>query len=221
MLVAIVGGHGQVARHLSRLLVARGHTARAIVRNPDHVDDVASDGAEPVVCDIEDPGSDLDAALAGADAVVFAAGAGPGSGATRKGTVDLGGALRTIGSAEATDVGRLVVISAMGTDDPPDDDEVFSVYLRAKADADRAALASSLAVTVVRPGALTDDAGTGHVTLDRHVPPGSIPRADVASVVADVLDRPGTGGHVVEVVSGPTPVVEAVAGIPRLAGGGG
>lgn len=219
MLVAIVGGHGQVARHLSRLLVARGHAARAIVRNPDHVADVVADGAEAVVCDLEDADSDLDAALAGADAVVFAAGAGPGSGAARKATVDLGGVRRTIASAEAVGVDRLVVISAMGTDDPPDDDEVFSVYLRAKAEADEAALASTLSVTIVRPGALTDDEGTGHVVLERHVPPGSIPRADVASVVADVLDRSDTGGHIVEVVSGPTPIVEAVAAIPDLPGG--
>lgn len=221
MRVAIVGGHGQVARHLSRLLVARGHTARAIVRNPDHVADVEADGAEAVVCDLEDADSDLDAAVAGADAVVFAAGAGPGSGATRKGTVDLGGVLRTIAAAESAGVGRLVVISAMGTDDPPDDDEVFSVYLRAKAEADEAALASSLAVTVVRPGSLNDGSGTGHVTLARHVPPGAVPRADVASVVAAVLDQPGTEGHIVEVVTGPTPIVEAVADISRPPGGSG
>ncbi len=219
MFVAIVGGHGQVARHLTRLLVARGHRARAIVRNPDHVADVEGDGAEAVVCDLEDTGSDLDAALAGTDAVVFAAGAGPGSGAARKHTVDRDGVTRTVAAAERTGVPRLVVVSAMGTDDPPTDDAVFSVYVRAKADADRIALASDLQVTVVRPGHLTDDEGTGHVTIGRHVPPGSIPRADVAAVVAGVLDEPGSIGHTVEVVGGPTPIAEAVAEVPTLPGG--
>lgn len=219
MIVAIVGGHGHVARHLTRLLVARGHQVRALVRNPDHVADVEDDGAEAVVCDLEDLGHDLDGALAGADAVVFAAGAGPGSGAARKHTVDRDGVTRTVTAAERAGVARLVVVSAMGTDDPPEDDEVFSVYLRAKAEADRIALASDLQVTIVRPGRLTDEEGTGHITIGRHVPPGRIPRADVAAVVADVLAEPGSIGHTVEVVSGPTPIVEAVAEIATLSGG--
>jgi uncharacterized protein YbjT (DUF2867 family) len=219
MFVAIVGGHGQVARHLTRLLVARGHRVRALVRNPDHVADVEADGAEAVVCDLEDGSSDLEAALTGTDAVVFAAGAGPGSGAARKHTVDRDGVTRTVAAAERAGVGRLVVVSAMGTDDPPTDDEVFSVYLRAKAEADRIALASGLEVTVVRPGGLTDDEGTGHITIGRHVPAGRIPRADVAAVVADVLAEPGSVGHIVEVVGGPTPIPEAVAEIPTLPGG--
>lgn len=238
MFVAIIGGHGQVARLLTRLLVARGHQVRAVVRNPDHVAAVEGDGAEAVVCDLEDTGSDLDAALAGTDAVVFAAGAGPGSGAARKHTVDRDGVTRTVTAAGRAGVPRLVVVSAMGTDDPPDDDEVFSVYLRAKAEADRIALASDLQVTVVRPGHLTDDEGTGHITIGRHVDvhhpthhpegvgsadadtrAGSIPRADVAAVVAGVLDEPGSIGHIVEVVGGPTPISEAVAEVPTLPGG--
>ncbi len=219
MLVAIVGGHGQVARHLTRLLVAREHRVRAIVRNPDHWADVEDDGADGIVCDLEDAGSDLEGALAGADAVVFAAGAGPGSGAERKHSVDRDGVTRTVTAAERAGVGRLVVVSAMGTDDPPTDEEVFSVYLRAKAEADRIALASSLAVTIVRPGRLTDAEGTGHITIGRHVAPGDIPRADVAAVIADVLAQPGTEGHIVEVVGGPTPIPEAVAEIPSLPGG--
>ncbi len=221
MIVAVIGGHGQIARHLTRLLVARGNAVRAVIRNPAHAADVEADGAEALVCDLEDTSVDLDVALAGCDAVVFAAGAGPGSGAARKHTVDRDGATRTVGAAERTGVRRLVVISAMGTDDPPTDDEVFSIYLRAKADADRIALASSLDVTIVRPGRLTDDEGTGHITIGRHVPAGAIPRADVASVVADVLAEPGSVGHVVEVVGGPTPIPEAVAEIPALPGGSG
>jgi len=221
MIVATVGGHGQIARLLTRLLVARGHRVRAIVRNPDHVADVEGDGAEAVVCDIEaeDGSSSLEAAFEGTDAVVFAAGAGPGSSAERKHTVDRDGVTKTVAGAERAGVGRLVVIGAMGTDDPPDDDSVFGVYLRAKADADRIALASGLEVTVVRPGGLTDDEGTGHITIGRHVDRSSIPRADVAAVVAHVLDEPGSIGHIVEIVGGPTPIPEAVAEITTLPGG--
>lgn len=219
MLVTVVGGHGQVARRLTRLLVGRGHEVRALVRNPDHLADVEADGATGVLCDLEDPATDVEGALAGADAVVFAAGAGPGSGAARKATVDRDGVVRTVAAAEAAGVGRYVVVSAMGTDDPPDDDEVFSAYLRAKAEADRVAMGSGLAVTVVRPGSLTDDPGTGHVTLGRHVDPGAIPRDDVAAVVAHVVVDPATAGHVVEVVGGPTPIPVAVEEVPTMPGG--
>lgn len=217
MLVATIGGHGQVARLLTRLLVARGHEVRAVVRNPDHRADVEADGATAVLWDLEDEASAVD--LGGVDAVVFAAGAGPGSGAARKQTVDENGVTRTVEAMAAAGVRRLVVVSAMGVDDPPPDEDVFSVYLRAKKAADEVALASGLDVTIVRPGGLTDDEGTGHITIGRHVPAGGIPRADVAAVVADCLADDGSIGHIVEVVTGPTPIVEAVAEIASLPGG--
>lgn len=221
MIVAVIGGHGKIARRLTGILVARGHGVRAVIRNPDHAADVEADGATAVVCDLEDAGADVATALGDADAVVFAAGAGPGSGPERKVTVDQEGVTRTVAAARERGIRRYVVISAMGTDDPPTDDDVFSVYLRAKQAADEVALASGLEVTVVRPGRLTDHEGTGHITIGRHVPAGEIPRADVASVVADVLAEPGSVGHVVEVVSGPTPIVEAVREIVTLPGGQG
>jgi nucleoside-diphosphate-sugar epimerase len=215
--VLVAGGHGKIARHLLRLLAEQGHHARGLIRNPDHAADLERIGAVPVLCDLEhdDPRPHLGAA----DAIVFAAGAGPGSGPERKHTVDRDGVTRTVAGAERAGVGRLVVISAMGTDDPPPDDDVFSVYLRAKAEADRIALATDLLVTVVRPGGLTDDEGTGHITIGRHVDAGQIPRADVAAVVAHVLDEPGSIGHIVEIVGGPTPIPEAVAEIASLPGG--
>lgn len=216
MHITIVGGHGQIARHLTRLLVARHDTVRALVRNPDHVADVEADGAEAVLCDIEDPAADVDAAVVGSDAIVFAAGAGPGSGPERKVSVDQQGVERTVAAAEREDVARYVVISAMGAGDPPDDDEVFSVYLRAKAAADRAALASSLDVTVVRPGGLTDDPATGRVAVGADVGRGEVPRSDVAAVVAAVLATPSTAGRVFEVVSGDTLITEAVAEVAEL-----
>ena len=171
--IAVVGAHGKVARRLTRRLAQRGDRVRGLVRNPDHTADVEADGAEPVLHDLEaDAVADLAARIRGADAVVFAAGAGPGSGAPRKETVDYGGAVALLDAAREAGVARYLMVSAMGTDDPPRDDEVFSVYLRAKARADNALMASDRAWTVVRPGGLTDDPGTGRVTLARHVSRG-------------------------------------------------
>jgi uncharacterized protein YbjT (DUF2867 family) len=147
--------------------------------------------------------------------VVFAAGAGPGSGAARKETVDYEAAVKLRDAAEQAGVRRYVMVSAMGTDDPPDGDDVFAVYLRAKARADRAVMDSDLAWTIVRPGRLTNDAGTGRVTLARHVGRGAIPREDVAAVVVAALDDTAATGHIVEVVGGATPIVEALGAVTQ------
>lgn len=212
--VRIAGGHGQIARFLTRQLAERGDRVHGIIRKDEQVADLESDGATPIVLDLETCDvSELTDAIAGADAVVFAAGAGPGSGAERKWTVDHGAAAKLIAAAEAAGVDRYVMVSSMGTDDPPTDDEVFSVYLRAKARADGDLMASTLDWTVVRPGRLTDDAGTGEVSLARHVERGRIPREDVATVLRACLDDPRTAGHVLEVVGGDTPVERAIDGL--------
>lgn len=208
---AIIGGHGQVARHLTRLLVEGGDVVRAVVRDEAHVEDVEQDGATAVLHDVEaDDVAHLAQGIEGCDAVVFAAGAGPGSGAERKWTVDHGGCVQALRAAHEAGVQRFVVISAMGTDDPPTDDEVFSVYLRAKAAADAEVRASGLQWTVVRPGALTDDPPTDAITAARHVERGEITRGDVAAVVATCLRNPRTTHHIIEVVGGDDPVVAAV-----------
>lgn len=214
MRITTLGAHGQIARQLTRLLVAGGDEVRGVVRNPDHVDDLRADGAEPVVCDLESAGpAELDAALAGSDVVVFAAGAGPGSGAARKDSLDRDGAVKAVDSARRLGIDHFLMVSAMGTDDPPTDDEVFSIYLRAKAAADEAVRAAGLDHVIVRPGALTDDPATGRVRLARHVEPGSVPRADVAAVLAALVHDPSAVARTVELVSGDTPVVEAVAAL--------
>lgn len=210
--VAIAGGRGKIARHLSRMLSQRGDRVRGLIRKPEQADEVRAVGAEPVVVDLEQAAvGDVADAIAGADAVVFAAGAGPGSGAERKWTVDHGGAAKLLEAARSADVPRYVMISSMGADAPPDGDDVFSVYLRAKAKADQELTRSDRAWTVVRPGRLTDDAGTGRVTLDRRVPRGEIPREDVAAVIVACLDEDRTAGVVFDVVGGDTPIDEALA----------
>ncbi len=212
--IAIAGGHGKIARHLNRKLALDGHVVRGIVRDAGHVDDLHDDGVTPVVLDLEEASvAQVAEAITGADAVVFAAGAGPGSGAPRKETVDYGAAVALRAAAERVGVQRYVMVSAMGVDDPPQDDEVFSVYLRAKQRADADLMASDLAWTIVRPGGLTDEPGTGHVEVARSVPRGRIPREDVASLLHAVLADPETAGVCVEAVSGSTPIPEAVASL--------
>lgn len=209
--IAIAGAHGQIARMLSRLLVARGDTVRGLIRNPEQVGDLREDGVDAVLCDLEHAAlTDVALAIEGADAVVFAAGAGPGSGAARKATMDRDGAILLLDAAVAAAVPGYVIVSAMGTDDPPQDDSDFSVYLRAKADADAAVAGSDRQWTVVRPGLLTDEPATGRVRIARRLPHDSVTRADVAAVLAAVLHDHRAAGRILAVLGGETPVDEAL-----------
>lgn len=212
MRIVIAGGHGKIALHLAQQLHAAGHEPVSLIRNPSHADDVTVAGGEPVLFDLEkSSASELAAHLTGADAVVFAAGAGPGSTAARKLTVDRDGALLLIAAAEKAEVDRYVMISAIGADSfDPDSTEIFQVYLRAKSDADAAVRASGLDWTVVRPGGLTDEPGTGRITVGESIGGGKIPRPDVAEVVVACLGGAGSKRQF-EVISGPTPIPEALA----------
>lgn len=213
MRVAVVGGHGKVARLLAPLLVARGDQVVPLVRRPEHADELAALGAQPVLLDIEESDADgFASAFAGADAVVFAAGAGPDGNAGRKRSVDLEGSLKSQEGARRAGVRRFVQVSAIGVDEPITDDmpAVWAAYVVAKRDADEALRGTDLRWTILRPGGLTDDEGTGRVTLGPQVERGEIPRADVAAVIAAVLLDGSTVGRQWELVSGATPVVEAL-----------
>jgi uncharacterized protein YbjT (DUF2867 family) len=218
MRIVIAGGHGKIALILERLLSQRGDSAVGLIRNPDHAGDLEAAGAEPVVVDLENCSVDEVAThLQSADAVVFAAGAGPGSGAARKDTVDRAAAVLLADAAEAAGVRRYVMISSMGADaEAPDDvgDPVFVAYLRAKGAADDDIRArKALDSTILRPGHLTNDPGTGLVTIAHETGHGNIPREDVAAVLLAVLDTPSTAGQTFEVISGDTPIKDAVASI--------
>jgi uncharacterized protein YbjT (DUF2867 family) len=208
--VAIAGGHGKIAMLLGGLLAARGDTARGLIRNPDQEADLRAAGIEPVICDLED-GGDVATAVRGADAVVFAAGAGPGSGDARKQTVDLGAAVKLIEAAKAEGISRYLIVSSMGADKAPEDgSEGFGAYLQAKFEADQALRASGLDYTVVRPGGLTDDPGTGLVSIAEHLERGKVPRADVAAVFVACLDTPSTIGQSFDLLGGTTPIPAAL-----------
>ena len=209
--VVIAGGHGKIGRRLARLLLARGDRVRGLIRNPEHEGDLREDGSEPVVCDLESASAEQVAeAIAGADAVVFAAGAGPGSGAERKLTMDRDGAVKLVEAARSAGATRYVIVSSVGAESPPGDDDVFSVYLRAKAEADRAVMDSDRDWTVVRPGMLTDDPGTGRARIQSEPVRAEVSRDDVAAVLAAVVDESRAVGKVLYVVGGDDPIEDAL-----------
>jgi uncharacterized protein YbjT (DUF2867 family) len=215
--VAVVGGHGKVALRLLRLLSERGDRARGLIRNPDHAADVEATGATAVGVDIENLDADAVArSIAGVDAVVFAAGAGPGSGPARKLTVDYGGAVKLIEAARLNEISRYLIVSAIGVNHPENWSENMRPYYEAKADADRELAESGLDYTIVRPGGLTDDPGTGLINAVEQLPPeryGPIPRDDVAATLLACLDDQRTIGKAFDEVSGEVPIAEAVASL--------
>ncbi|MFD0686895.1 NAD(P)H-binding protein [Actinomadura fibrosa] len=218
MNVVIAGGHGQIALRLARLLAARGDTVLSIIRNPAHTADVHETGAGPVVCDLESasPGEVTDV-VTGADAVVFAAGAGPGSGAARKQTVDRDASVLLADAAERAGVTDFVQISAMGAGDPPaaGRDEVWAAYIKAKGEAeDDLRAREALDWLILRPGRLTDDPGTGLVALAE--PPigrGAVTRDDVAAVIVALLDARDVRRRTLDLLNGDVPIAEAVAAL--------
>lgn len=214
MRVVIAGGHGKIALLLGRALAERGDQVVGLIRNPEHADDLRTHGMQPMVCDLEHAGlQDVAVAVEGSDAVVFAAGAGPGSGAARKDAMDRAGATLFAEAAERARVRRHLLISAMGLDrvDRLPAEDVFGAYLRAKAASEDDLRQRDLDWTILRPGRLTDDPGTGLVTLGPPpVPRGEIARQDVADVLVALLDMPDSAGLTLELVVGRTPIREAV-----------
>lgn len=212
--IAVVGGHGKVARQLHPRLVRAGHLPVALVRREEHRQELEELGAEVRILDIE--GQDADAfaeAFSGCDAVVFAAGGGPDGNIERKRTVDLEGSLKSIEACRPAGIKRFVQISAMAADDPIPEDAspVWRAYVEAKRAADQALRDSQLDWTILRPGWLTDDPGTRRVVIGRDVPEGDIPRADVAAVIAAVLENDGTIGRQWELIHDGLLIIEAIA----------
>lgn len=214
MRVVIAGGHGKIALRLERRLADRGDPVAGLIRSPEHAADLSAAGAQPVDCDLEQATADEVAGhLVGADAVVFAAGAGPGSGAARKDTVDRAGAALLADAAQLARVRRYLLVSSINADlpPPPDTDPVFAAYLRAKHAAEEDLRERDLDWTILRPGRLTDSPGTGLVRLAPQVPNGSVSRDDVAAVLLALLDAPTTSGLTLALTDGDTPVVAAVS----------
>jgi uncharacterized protein YbjT (DUF2867 family) len=214
--VLIAGAHGKTARHLTRMLVEDGHEVRGLVRKEEQTGDVEADGAEPVLVDLEaeEVEGRLGDAVKGCDAVVFAAGAGPGSGDERKETMDYGGAAKLVEAAESNGARRYLMLSAMGAADPEAGPEAMRPYLRAKARADERLQSSSLDYTVIRPGSLTEDGGTGAIeAAEKLGRRGEIPREDVARTFAAALEDENTYHKTFEILAGEIPIREALRGL--------
>jgi uncharacterized protein YbjT (DUF2867 family) len=212
MEIAIAGGHGKIALLLEPMLAGRGHAVRALIRNQDHAGEIEATGATPVVADLEALEPDaLAEHLDGVEAIIYAAGAGSGSGPERKWSMDYGGAVKLIEVARGRGIHRFVMISAAGADPYAADDGGFSTYLLAKGKADAELMHSGLAYTIIKPVGLTDEAGTGRISTDPTSGSRQIPRADVAATIAAVLDAPGSEGASLVVRSGPTPIPAALA----------
>ncbi len=215
MIVALAGAHGKIAMRLTAQLAGAGDQVIGLIRNPAHAADVAQQGANPVICDLEQASvEEIAAVIQGADAAVFAAGAGPGSGPERKLSLDRDGAIKLVHAAERAKVGRYLIISSVGAEAPPDDDDVFSVYLRAKAQADEAVRASELDWVIVRPGRLTDDPGRDRVKLSLEPFRGEVPREDVAAVLARLLRDASRTHLTLYLNSGPDSIEQAVSQLP-------
>jgi uncharacterized protein YbjT (DUF2867 family) len=216
--VVIAGGHGKIALRLERLLADAEHRVRGLIRNPEHDGDLREAGAEPVVADLEALDVDALAELIGsADAIVFAAGAGPGSGPQRKWTLDYAGAVKLMEVARRKGIDRYAIVSSMGADPEASADGGFGTYLRAKGQADKKLTESGLAYTIVRPGGLTDGPGTGRIAVGPKLDRGQIPRADVAATLAAALGSPSTIGVTFDLLSGDMPIAEAIGGLAPTA----
>jgi uncharacterized protein YbjT (DUF2867 family) len=213
MRVVIAGGHGQIALRLTKLLADDGHEVVGLVRNPDHSTDISAAGGQAAVLDLEqvDVAAVADV-LTGADVAIFSAGAGPGSGKARKDTVDRAAAALFADAAERAGVRRHLQVGSMGADraDSLHDDDVFTVYLKAKKAAEDDLRRRDLDWTILRPGSLTNDPGTGQVHLADKTGSGSISRDDVALVLAGLCDTPASIGRTLELVAGNTPVGQAL-----------
>jgi uncharacterized protein YbjT (DUF2867 family) len=217
MRVAIAGGHGKIALRLATMLTNRGDEVRSLIRAADQEQDVRASGAEPVLCDLESTTEEQVAEAVGSvDAVVFAAGAGPGSGPERKESMDYGGAVKLIEAARINGIARYVIVSARGADPSASGDDTFAAYARAKGRADAELVASGLEYTVVRPTRLTEDPGTGQVEIADRVAGDRISRDDVAAVLAATLHEPGTAAKTFQLASGDMPVEEAVSSLARV-----
>lgn len=208
MRVLVAGAHGNIGQRLVRLLAEAGHEAVAMIRDPDQADGMRGLGGEPLVADLA---GDVSDAPAGCDAIVFTAGAGPGSGPGPKQTIDRGGAEKLVDAARRHGVRPYVMVSSVRAHAPDEGPEQLRPYLEAKRQADDYLAASGLAYTILRPGGLTDEPGDGRITASTTMGgQGSVSRDDVAATIAAVLERDDLAGVTFELFDGDMPIAEAL-----------
>jgi len=214
MKVTVVGANGQIGKQLVHFLKEEeGYTPIAMVRKEEQADRFAKDGIESVLADLEGSVDDLVNAFRGSDAVVFTAGSGGSTGLDMTLLIDLDGAAKTVEAAEKAGIPRFVMVSAFQADNRENWNDDLRPYYVAKHYADKVLMASGLDYTIVRPGGLVNESGTGKVKIGDNIEPGSIAREDVAKVLLAVVGAKNTYGAAFDVVAGEDSVEDAVSKI--------
>lgn len=207
MNVFVIGANGKIGKQLVERLHNEGnHEVTAMVRKEEQLDEFKSNGYNAVLGNLEGDVSELTKALEGMDAVVFAAGSGGDTGADKTLLIDLDGAAKSIEAAKANgNIQHFVMVSALKADDRSAWPDEMKPYYVAKHHADRLLEQSGLNYTIVRPGALTDDVGTGKVEVG-DVTTGEVPRADVAAFIAHIIGHQEAKNKAVDLIKGDTPI---------------
>lgn len=214
MKVFVVGANGQIGKQLIYLLKdSEGHTVRAMVRKAEQVDAFKKDGIEAVVADLEGSVRELAQAASGCDAIVFSAGSGGNTGSDKTLLIDLDGAVKMVEAAEKADIKRFIMVSALQAQNRENWNEQLKPYYVAKHYADRMLIQSDLNYTIIRPGGLVNEAGTGSISIGNELTRTTIPREDVASTILTSLEEESTFKRSFDVVSGDVIISEALAKI--------
>ena len=211
MKVLIIGANGKIGQLLiEQMLQNKQHVPLAMVRKEEQAERYQAQGVETVLVDLESSVEEIAEAARTCDAIVFTAGSGGSTGADKTLLIDLDGAVKAMEAAEQVGITRFVLVSALGAEDRNRWPDSIRPYYVAKHFADRILESTELIYTILRPGGLLDDAGEGRVSLQTPGESGSIPRADVAAVIAAVLDNPATFRKSYDLVSGSQTIEEAL-----------
>lgn len=216
MKVLVVGANGKIGHQIvEKLHQDSAYTVRAMVRKEDQAAALKEKGIDAYLANLEDTVDNLAGAVKGMDAVIFSAGSGGSTGADKTLLIDLDGAVKMMEAAKKEQVDRFVMVSAFGADSRERWSEAIKSYYVAKYYADRELMQTDLNYTIVRPGALLDEAGTGKVKIAALLDlEGSdkreVPREDVANVVIESLQNEQTYRKAFDLISGEEAITDAL-----------
>lgn len=211
MNVLVIGANGQIGKFVVEQLIQEGkHKVTAMIRKPEQADALKELGADVVIGDLEGSVEDLAEAMKDHNAIVFTAGSGGSTGQDKTLLIDLDGAVKTMEAAEQQGISRYILVSAYGADQREKWSESIKPYYVAKHYADRALFASDLNYTIIRPGGLENEPGTGKIAVGTDLEPGSIPRADVARVIVAALQEEKTYRMAFDLIAGDHPIEDAL-----------
>jgi uncharacterized protein YbjT (DUF2867 family) len=214
MNILVVGANGQIGKHLVRKIQnTTEHTAIAMVRKEEQIAQFKEQGARTELVDLEGSIDDIARAAKDADTVVFTAGSGGHTGADKTMMIDLDGAIKTIEAAKQAGVKRFVIVSAIGVHHRDKWMGSVPYYSAAKHYADIWLRESGLDYTIIRPGLLTNDVGTGEIKVAMDIERGDISREDVASTILASLENDHTIGKEFDLIGGETLIEDALTSL--------